>query len=230
MTDPIISAASISKIYKSGASRTHAVDDISININKGDKIAITGLSGCGKTTLINMLGLIVKPTAGSISIEGSTIESLNDYSRARLRNKFFGYVVQDFALIEDQSSFSNIEIPLLYSVKKYSRSERRRMIVNIAESLGIQDKLYAKTKHLSGGQRQRVAIARAIVNDPSVILADEPTGSLDIKSGEEVMTILDGLVDQGKTLLLVTHNMELAARCHRRISMLDGKIISDHSH
>ncbi|SES70170.1 ABC transporter ATP-binding protein [Anaerobranca gottschalkii] len=220
----IIKAMEVKKEYLTGKNKTLAINNISFDVFKGEKLAITGPSGCGKTTLLNILGLIVKPTSGNIIIDSKEISSFKERERARYRNKYFGYIVQDFALIEEFTVYENIEIPLLYTSEKVPRSRRRKLISELLTQVGLEVKINEKVKNLSGGQRQRVAIARAIVNDPEIILADEPTGSLDSKTGEEIMTILDNLVQLGKTLILITHDNGLAQSCDRQIKLLDGKI------
>ena len=186
----LLKATELRKEYVHGKSKTLAVKNVSLAINKGEMVAVTGPSGCGKTTLLNMLGLIVKPTSGKIIIDSQDTELLTNKRRAIYRNKMFGYIVQDFALIEDYTVFENIEIPLLYSEDKMSKAKRKKIIVDILEQVGLSGKSGEKAVNLSGGQRQRVAIARAIVNDPQIILADEPTGSLDSKTSADILELL----------------------------------------
>lgn len=223
--EAMIEAIELKKEYISGKNKTMAINNISLTINRGEMIAIIGPSGCGKTTLLNMLGLIVRPTSGKIIIDNRETETLSEKERAKYRNKMFGYVVQDFALVEDYTVFENIEIPLLYSSVKMSKAKRKKMIEDVLEQVGLSGKIREKAKNLSGGQRQRVAIARAIVNDPEIILADEPTGSLDSKTGKEIINLLMTLVAKGKTLVLVTHDDSIAQKCDKQIKMFDGKII-----
>jgi len=221
----LIEASGLQKTYRSGESITLAVRDISLTINSGESVAIIGPSGCGKTTLINMIGLVINPTQGKLLINSVDVTKLTRKQRAEHRNRFFGYVVQDFALIEDFTAYHNVEIPLLYSKEKIKRKERRRRILEVLNQVGLREKASTKAKNLSGGERQRVAIARAIVNSPHIILADEPTGSLDSKNAEEVFRLLNELVSEGKTLILVTHNNNLAVQCSRKIEISDGEVI-----
>jgi len=223
--DSVIEIRRLKKEYLAGENRIEAVRDISCCFEIGESVAITGVSGCGKTTLINMIGLVIQPTQGQVIINGVDSTNLTHKQRANYRNKIFGYVVQDFALVEDYTAFHNIEIPLLYSVEKMRKSERKRRILAGLEQVGLLEFATTKVRNLSGGQRQRVAIARAIINDPQIILADEPTGSLDSQNTEEVLHLLHSLVAQGKTLLLVTHDQELAQQCQRQIKMADGKLV-----
>ena len=220
--EPLLKAIELRKEYTHGNSKTLAVKNISLDINRGEKIAITGPSGCGKTTLLNMIGLIVRPTSGKIIINSEDIKSLSNKNQARYRNNMFGYIVQDFSLVEDYTVFENIEIPLLYSPTRISKMMRKKVISEILEQVGLSIKIDERVANLSGGQRQRVAIARAIVNDPQIILADEPTGSLDSKTSEGVLELLSNLVLKGKTLILVTHDENLAQKCDRQIRIIDG--------
>jgi putative ABC transport system ATP-binding protein len=192
-------------------------------------IAITGPSGCGKSTLLNMIGLLLQPTSGDIIINGVSTSKMNDRKRALLRNHYFGYIAQDFALIQDHTVYENIEIPLVYSAEKWSRTRRIERIKDVLNQVNLDVNLQQKVKYLSGGQQQRVAIARAIVNQPEIILADEPTGALDSKSGQEILNLLRILVDQGKTLLMITHDEQLAKQCDVRLQMSDGKLLSSYS-
>ncbi|MTI94104.1 MAG: ABC transporter ATP-binding protein [Firmicutes bacterium] len=218
----LINAVSLHKEYTQGNSKTHAVRGVSLDINQGESIAVTGPSGCGKTTLLNIIGLIVSPTRGELHVQGKEATTFTDKRRAEYRNKFYGYVVQDFALVEDYTARENVEIPLLYSHERLGFIERKKRAVDALAKVGLADKIKEKAKNLSGGQRQRVAIARALVNNPQVILADEPTGSLDSETGIEILKLLFDLVEEGKTLLLATHNLDLAGQCKKHFKMLDG--------
>lgn len=222
----VVEACGLQKVYRYGESITHAVRDISLTINSGESVAIIGPSGCGKTTLINMIGLVINPTQGKLLINSVDVAKLTHKQRAEHRNKVFGYVVQDFALIEDFTAYHNVEIPLLYSKEKANRKERKRRIFEALDQVGLREKTSIKVKNLSGGERQRVAIARAIVNSPHIILADEPTGSLDSKNAEEVIRLLNKLVSLGRTLILVTHNKTLAEQCSRQVMIDDGKVVN----
>ncbi len=219
-----IVASGLLKVYLSGENKTYAVRDISLNISNGESVAITGPSGCGKTTLINMIGLVIKPTQGKLLINSVDSADLSHKQRAEHRNRVFGYIVQDYALIEDFTAYQNVEIPLLYSRERIKRKEQKRRVLEALNQVGLAEKAFTKAKNLSGGERQRVAIARAIVNSPHIILADEPTGSLDSKNAEEVIQLLKKLVSEGKTLIMVTHDQVLAEQCSRQIRIVDGMV------
>ena len=212
----------VSKSYQTNNYAVKAVNQADFAADKGTSVAIIGPSGSGKSTLLNMMGLIIYPDFGRILINGEDVTNLPDTALCHFRNSYFGYVVQDFALIDRESVF--IRIPLLYN-KKIKRGEHKERIHRAAESLLIQDKLHRKVEQLSGGERQRVAIARAIVCDQPIILADEPTGSLDAVNRDRVMDILMDLCNEkGKTLIIVTHDTSVAERCDRIIRMKDGQI------
>ncbi len=225
-----IAARGLSKSYKiSKDSVVNAVSGADLEISEGGITAIVGPSGSGKSTLLNMLGLIVRPDSGEVLLDGERIDSMREGKRCRFRNANFGYVMQDFALIDGESVYSNIRLPMLYN-KKIRFTEYRRRVHEAAESLGIADKLRRKPSRLSGGERQRVAIARAIVCDQPIILADEPTGSLDAENRDIVMDILlDLCKNKGRTVVIVTHDLSLAARCDRIIRMKDGRIAEENN-
>lgn len=224
--DTIIKASGLCKTYVNSGNRTEAAQDISLDIRIGQSVAITGPSGCGKTTLLNLIGLVIPPSRGRLSIRSVESELLNTKQRARYRNELFGYIVQDFALIEDYTAYENVEIPLIYARQRLGRKERKQRIFSALEKVVLAEKAYCKAMNLSGGQRQRVAIARAIVNNPDILLADEPTGSLDSKNAEGIWALLKQLVASGKTLLLATHNRDLAVQCDREIKLYDGRMVS----
>lgn len=220
----LIKIENVKKEYISGKKKNLVLKGVNLEINEGEKIAIVGPSGSGKTTLLNIIGLLLPATEGEVYLAGKRASSLKEKERAKLRNKFFGYVFQEFLLVEEDTVFQNIEIPLLYSLTKKTKSEKRKMVEEVLEKVGLEVKINEKVRNLSGGERQRVAIARAIINDPEVILADEPTGSLDAENGEKIMDILESLVDKGKTLLIVTHNEAIAKRCDRIFRIKDGHV------
>lgn len=223
---PLLSVQNICKYYRTNQYTVKAVDRVSLTVDKNEMVAIVGPSGSGKSTLLNILGLILQPDEGSILIDGNDPSTLGDSKVSMLRNKLFGYVMQDFALLDDETVYRNIQLPLLYN-KEIPRKEYKQRIHAAAESLGIADKLKRKAARLSGGERQRVAIARAIVCDQPIILADEPTGSLDAANKENVMDILVGLCrEKGKTLVVVTHDLSVAEKCDRIIQMQNGEIVS----
>ena len=183
-----------------------------------------------KKHFIKHIGLLIKPTSGKILIDSCDVSSYKESKSAFLRNSFFGYIVQDFALIEDYTVFENVQVPLLYSDKKIKAEEMKNRIIEALEQVGITKRLHTKASNLSGGQRQRVAIARAIVNNPGVILADEPTGSLDTKNSEIIFDLLHRVIDKNKALILVTHDKNMADKCDSQISLLDGKIVQGKTH
>ncbi|MDD2957526.1 MAG: ABC transporter ATP-binding protein [Lachnospiraceae bacterium] len=215
----------ITKEYGKNESYIRALSEIDFEVNRGEFVAITGSSGSGKTTLLNILGCMDCPTSGSYMINGKETASLSSSEQANVRNQTFGFVMQNYALIDHFSVYKNVELPLKYTKKKVTSKETR--ISELLKILDIEDKKNQMTASLSGGQKQRVAIARALVNDAEIILADEPTGALDTKNGIQVMEILSGLHQQGKTIIMVTHNPELIGYCSRIVKMEDGKIVSD---
>lgn len=214
------------KSYTSDHYTVKAADHVSFSAAENESVAIVGPSGSGKSTLLSMMGLILKPDSGKIYVAGKDVTDMGDTEKSSLRNQTFGYIVQDFALLDDETVYQNIRIPLLYN-KRIKRSEHRRRIREAADSLGIADKLNRKAAKLSGGERQRVAIARAIVCDQPVILADEPTGSLDAANKDRVMEILLQLrKEQNKTLIIVTHDPSVASQCDRVVEMRNGRIVT----
>ena len=221
----LINLKNISKKFGVKDTEVIALRDVSIEINEGEIIAIVGTSGSGKSTLLNIIGTLDRQTTGEYVLKNKNLDELNERDLAKLRNKSFGFVVQHFALINDYTVYENIEIPLVYG--KVKSSERRKIINQILTKLDIKDKLNKKPTELSGGQCQRVAIARAIVNDPQIILADEPTGALDKKTGEQVMKIFKDLNKEGKTIIIVTHDPRIASQCNRIINIEDGMIKKD---
>lgn len=210
----------LKKIYNKGKNtEVRALNGINLNIEKGDFCSIIGISGSGKSTLLHILGCIDKQTSGSYKISGIEVSNKTEKERANLRNKTFGFVLQDFGLIEEETVFQNACIPLLFS-----KGKKYRDVYEILRQLDIDKIKDKKVKQLSGGQRQRVAIARALVNDPEIILADEPTGSLDSKTTETIMNIFLELNKEGKTIIIVTHNMELAKATNKCFTIKDGII------
>jgi putative ABC transport system ATP-binding protein len=226
-TGPIIELEGISKIYSEDDSTiaTVALDNISLRINRGDFVAVMGPSGSGKSTLLHILDFLDRPTRGVYRFDGVDVTKLVDKQLAALRNKELGFVFQAFNLLGRSTVYENVEIPLLYSPLPAFR--RREMVERAVREVGLTEKLDVPASNLSGGQKQRVAIARALVNDPLIIFADEPTGNLDSKSGGQVMDILQQLNDNGRTIILVTHETYTASYARRMIALHDGKIVRD---
>ena len=221
----LISLKNIFKIYNVGGEEVRALDGIDLDILENEYLAIMGPSGSGKSTLMNMIGCLDTPTSGIYEFEGEMVQVMDDSQLASIRNRKIGFVFQTFNLLPKATAQHNGEIPLVYA--NIQKKDRTKMATDALESVGLADRLHHKPNELSGGQRQRVAIARALVNKPSIILADEPTGNLDSKSGSEIMTILDDLHKNGNTIILVTHEDDVAQHAHRIIRLFDGKIIED---
>lgn len=219
----LINLKNISKKFGANDNEINALRDINLKINEGEFVAIVGTSGSGKSTILNIIGTLEKQTTGEYLLENKNLNKLNQYELAKLRNKTFGFVVQNFALINDYTVYENIEIPLSYG--KVNSSERKKLINKVLTTLDIKDKINKKPTQLSGGQCQRVAIARVIVNSPKIILADEPTGALDKKTGQQVIEIFKNLNKEGKTVIIVTHDLNIAAQCDRVIKIDDGVIV-----
>jgi putative ABC transport system ATP-binding protein len=222
----IINIEDITKTYKLGNVEVKALRGVTLKILSGEFITIMGPSGSGKSTLMNILGCLDIPNSGKYLLENIDVSKLNDNQLAEIRNKKIGFVFQTFNLLSRSNSIQNIELPLIYA-KKVSSNQRRNKIVESLDSVGLKGWERHKPSELSGGQRQRVAIARALVNDPSIILADEPTGNLDSVTGEEIIAIFQKLNRQGKTILLVTHELSIARHTNRIIYLRDGKIFDE---
>ena len=218
----MIQLSEAKKIYGKGESAVHALSGISLNIQKGEFVAITGKSGCGKTTLLNIIGLLDNLTEGHYTLNGQDVRHLSDKAKARLRFQTFGYIFQSFNLLSSHTVAENVALPLGYA--GVPKQERLARAAELLRKVGLLDKMKAYPNELSGGQQQRVAIARALINHPPIILADEPTGNLDSRSSAQIMDILAELADEGATLLLVTHDAGVARRAGRRVRMEDGGI------
>ncbi|MEL0337466.1 MAG: ABC transporter ATP-binding protein [bacterium] len=221
----LISLKSIYKIYNVGGEEVRALDGVDLSINNNEYLSIMGPSGSGKSTMMNMIGCLDSPSSGLYEFEGEKVHIMDDSQLASIRNRKIGFVFQTFNLLPKASALHNVEIPLVYAnIKKEKRLE---MASNALISVGLEDRMHHRPNELSGGQRQRVAIARALVNEPSIILADEPTGNLDSKSGHEIMKIFDELHRSGNTIILVTHEDDIAKYSNRIVRLLDGKVVSD---
>jgi len=221
----LIEVENLNKVYAMGSVEVHALRDISFSIERQEFVSIMGPSGSGKSTLMDILGCLSKPTSGDYLLDGIKVGDASDNQLAAIRNKKIGFVFQAFNLLPRTTALHNVELPLIYS--SISRRERRRRSLEALESVGLADRVHHKSNELSGGQIQRVAIARALVNEPSIIFADEPTGNLDTKSGEEVMEIFDRLNQEGNTIIMVTHERYIAEHANRIIHLKDGIIEED---
>ena len=221
----LIGLKDIYKIYNVGGEEVRALDGVDLKINNNEYMAIMGPSGSGKSTMMNMIGCLDSPSSGLYEFEGEKVHVMNDSQLASIRNRKIGFVFQTFNLLPKASALHNVEIPLVYANIK--KEKRLKMASNALISVGLEDRMHHRPNELSGGQRQRVAIARALVNNPSIILADEPTGNLDSKSGYEIMKIFDDLHRKGNTIILVTHEDDIAKHSNRIVRLLDGKIVKD---
>jgi len=219
----IISAKNVSKVYDLGLERIEALKNVSLDIDSGEFVSIVGKSGSGKSTLMHILGLLDSPSSGEIILNGTNTKGLNERKLAQVRNKEIGFVFQSFNLLQRTSALDNVMLPLKYSA--IPQKEWKKRALEMMDLLGLLDRIHNKSNELSGGQKQRVAIARALVNQPSILLADEPTGNLDTKTGDEITKIFTDLHEKGITVILVTHNMELADIADRKIVIQDGEII-----
>ncbi len=225
MQQPIISVEELRKIYIMGKTEVKALQSVTLDINKNEYVALMGPSGSGKSTLMNLLGCLDTPTSGNYVLNGTNVSTMSDADLAEVRNREIGFVFQTFNLLPRLSALDNVALPQVYSgISKSKRQERAREVL---EMVGLGDRVHHKPNELSGGQRQRVAIARALVNDPSIILADEPTGNLDTKTSIEIMEIFERIQEAGNTLILVTHEPDIAEHAHRIVRLRDGLVESD---
>ena len=222
---PLIDMRNVTRTYRAGQVELHALKNVSLSIDPGEYVAVVGASGSGKSTLLNILGLLDRPTDGAYRVRNRDAGELTDRERTSLRNREIGFVFQEFNLLARATALRQTELPLFYA--GVSRKESRRRALNALAQVGLADRAGHRPEELSGGQRQRVAIARALVNNPSLILADEPTGAIDTQTGEEVMALFEQRLLEGLTLLIVTHDREIAARARRIITLRDGAVISD---
>ncbi len=221
----IIKVENVKKIYRMGDNEVRALDGVSLVIEEGEFLIVMGPSGSGKTTLLHLMGCLDKPTEGEIYIASTPVSKLNDSQLAKIRNKMVGFVFQQFNLLPRLTALENVELPMIYA--GVPKSARRKKAKELLELVGLGDRLHHRPTQLSGGQMQRVAIARALANDPMVLLADEPTGNLDSKSGEEILKIFSELNERGQTIIIVTHDPEVAKHAGRIVRMRDGKIVSE---
>jgi putative ABC transport system ATP-binding protein len=226
----LIEVRDLTKHFQMGRETLRALDGVMLAIEPGEFVSITGPSGCGKSTLMNIVGLLDQPTSGTYALDGRAAHRLTDDDRARLRNQKIGFVFQTFNLLPRASALRNVEMPLVYAASYGTALDRERRFARAREALarvGLADRAAHRPNELSGGQRQRVAIARALVNSPKILLADEPTGNLDSRSGREILALFEELNRQGVTVILVTHDPAIASRAPRTIAMLDGRIQED---
>lgn len=222
MQQPVIQLTNIIKNYGSGDIITQVLHGISLTVKKGEFLAITGPSGSGKSTLLNILGLLDNPTSGEYILNGQNVTKLTDDNAAYIRNKEIGFVFQSFNLLKRASVLENVVLPAIYAGIK--NAERVNRAEELLKQVGLGDQIHKKPNQLSGGQQQRVAIARALMNNPAIILADEPTGNLDTKAGNDIMTILKDLNKQGRSIIMITHEKDIAKQAQKIISLRDGKI------
>ena len=221
----LIRIRDLHRVYEVGSEKVHALNGVDLDIHAGEYLAIMGPSGSGKSTMMNIIGCLDTATAGSYQLKDQEVSSMGDDQLARIRNQEIGFVFQTFNLLARADALHNVELPLVYAGMKHE--DRRRRAREALDLVGLTDRMKHKPNELSGGQRQRVAIARALVNKPSIILADEPTGNLDSATGEEIMTAFEHIWKQGNTIILVTHEADIAAHARRVVRMRDGKIESD---
>jgi len=223
----LIEIRDLRKTYPMGGEEVHALDGVDLDIERGEYVAVMGPSGSGKSTLMNLVGCLDTPSSGSYVLNGTAVEHLDDEALAAIRNKEIGFVFQTFNLLNRTSALENVELPLVYA--GVGRRERRERARSALTKVGLGDRMDHRPNQLSGGQRQRVAVARALVNEPSILLADEPTGNLDSATSTEIMSLFDELHRGGNTIIVVTHETEIAAHTHRQVLLRDGKVVSDHA-
>jgi putative ABC transport system ATP-binding protein len=221
----LIEIRNVTKVYDMGAEKVHALNGVDLEIERGEYVAIMGSSGSGKSTLMNLLGCLDTPTSGMYRLNGVEVQGLGDQELAAIRNKEIGFVFQTFNLLARTDALHNVELPLIYAGA--ARVDRRDKAKRALEKVGLADRMHHQPNELSGGQRQRVAIARALVNNPSILLADEPTGNLDSATSSEIMALFDQLHQGGNTVILVTHEQDIAAHAKRRVTLRDGKVVTD---
>jgi len=228
VTQHVIEIENLTRVYQMGETEVRALDGVSLQVEHGEFLAVMGPSGSGKSTFMNIIGCLDRPTSGSYVLEGVDVSSLGRDARAEIRNDKIGFVFQNFNLLSRTSALENVELPLLYSKKsKLTEAESRARALQCLERVGLGDRWDHTSAQLSGGQQQRVAIARSLVNEPAILLADEPTGNLDSRTSEEVMAIFQALNDEGKTVVLITHEPDIAQFSRRVVTFRDGKVLSD---
>jgi putative ABC transport system ATP-binding protein len=224
-TNAVIRLQNLERFYQMGAETIHALDGVSLDIERNEYTAVMGPSGSGKSTLMNVIGCLDSPTNGQYWLNGQLVSAMNDSQLAKARNRDIGFVFQTFNLLSRMTALSNVEVPLIYSGIR--RRDRHEMARHALETVGLADRVHHRPLEMSGGQRQRVAIARALVTNPSILLADEPTGNLDSTTGDEIMKLFDQLQAAGNTLIVVTHEEYIANHARRRLRLSDGKVVGD---
>lgn len=224
MGDDVIRITNLRKYYLVGDYIVRALDGINLKIARGDFTAIMGPSGSGKSTLMNMIGCLDSPTSGYVEIDGEVTNAMDEAELAEVRNRKVGFIFQQFNLLSKLSALENVITPMLYSPDRLNGRERRERAEYLLEKVGLKDRMRHRPNELSGGQKQRVAIARALVNDPAILLADEPTGALDSKTGDQIMSLFMSLNEEGRTIVFVTHDLNLGLRCLSQVYIKDGKI------
>jgi putative ABC transport system ATP-binding protein len=222
---PLLAVEDVTRLYEVGGEEVRALDGVTFEVARGEYLAVVGQSGSGKSTLMNILGCLDTPSSGRYAINGADVAGLSDDALADLRNREIGFIFQTFQLLPRATALANVELPLVY--RGIPRWERRERAEAALVSVGLESRMHHRPNELSGGQRQRVAIARALVGDPSLLLADEPTGNLDSATGEDIIRLFGELHARGHTILLVTHEPRLAARCPRAIRLSDGRVVAD---
>ena len=220
--EPFFSMTGINKFYQMGEEQMHILKDVCLDINRGEYLSVLGPSGSGKSTLMNIIGCLDTPTSGSYILDGEIIEDMSEVELARIRSREIGFIFQNSQLLPRLDALRNVELPLIYAGIR--PKERRRRAMEMLDRVGLSDRMYHYPNQLSGGQQQRVAIARALVGDPSILLADEPTGALDQKTGKQVMALFQELNDEGRTIIMITHDMNIAACARRLVHIIDGEL------
>jgi putative ABC transport system ATP-binding protein len=222
---PVIQLQNVYRTYEMGDQVLNALDGVDVNISRNEYVAIVGASGSGKSTMMNIIGCLDRVTQGDYLLNGINVGDMTETELARARNREIGFVFQSFNLLSRASALKNVMQPLVY--RKIPRSERKRLATEALDKVGLGDRLESRPNQMSGGQRQRVAIARALIGNPAILLADEPTGNLDSKTSQEIMSLIDQLHETGQTIIMVTHEADIAAHCERVIKLTDGKVESD---
>ena len=224
-SEPLIRLRDVYRIYEMGDQALHALDGVTLDIAQNEYVAIVGASGSGKSTLMNILGCLDRATRGDYVLNGTDVSDMNENRLAAIRNREIGFVFQTFNLLARASALKNVMQPLVY--RGIPRAERKRLATEALERVGLGERVESRPNQLSGGQRQRVAIARALVGEPAILLADEPTGNLDSQTSRDIMALIDRVHDEGQTVIMVTHEPDIAAHCHRIIRLTDGRVESD---